>query len=186
MSRVVKVAPDTCACSQPFVIEHYRKLIAMLPINSHILMVPAVLLRGKPWPMAAVHGSTGDYGGSIMMLGGVSPRRSLADYWVFHSPWDMAVGSLLQGWRPIGKAGDLYGKFAERSDADGLEPRFGEAFTSIYVMGMPRGRTRVYVRTAPIVGQVRHGKYRLFVEEGESWHYVGLVDEPAFPYASRL
>ena len=186
MSRVVKVAPDTCACSQPFVIGHYWKLIAMLPINSHILMIPAVLLQGKPWPMAAVHGSTGDYGGSIMMLGCLSPRRSLADYWVFHSPWDMAAGLLLQGWRPIGKAGDLYGEFAERSGTDGLEAIFGEAFTSIYVVGTSYGRTRVYVKTVPIVGQLRHDKYRLFVAEGETWRYEGLMDTPAYPIASRL
>ena len=158
----------------------------MLPINSHIVMVPAVLSRGKPWPMSAVHGGGGGYGGSILMIGIASPRRALSDYWVFHSPWDMAACLLLQSWRPIGKVGDLYGELVERSSMDGLEAAFGEAFTSIYVMGTSHGRTRVYVRTAPIIGQVRHGKYRLFVAEGESWHYEGLVDEPAFPHASRL
>ena len=78
----------------------------MLPLNTHILLLPAVLVEGKPWPMPP---DGGDYGGSLLMLSQVRARPTpLTDYRVYHSWTEIANGPGVSQWRFLGTAADLY------------------------------------------------------------------------------
>ena len=134
----------------------------MLPLNTHILLLPAVLVEGKPWPMPP---DGGDYGGSLLMLSQVRARPTpLTDYRVYHSWTEVANGPGVSLWRFLGTTADLYDKKIADATTDMLETAFGVAFTSIYVIGSSSDNYDLYIRTAPLLGQTHYGKYRHYME----------------------
>ena len=156
----------------------------MLPLNTHILLLPAVLVEGKPWPMPP---DGGDYGGSLLMLSQVRARPTpLADYRVYHSWTEVANGPGVSLWRFLGTTADLYDKKIADATTDMLETAFGVAFTSIYVIGSSSDNYDLYIRTAPLLGQTHYGKYRHYIVKSADWSYAGLIDEPIPAMRARL
>ena len=156
----------------------------MLPLNTHILLLPAVLVEGKPWPMPP---DGGDYGGSLLMLSQVRARPTpLTDYRVYHSWTEVANGPGVSLWRFLGTTADLYDKKIADATTDMLETAFGVAFTSIYVIGSSSDNYDLYIRTAPLLGQTRYGKYRHYIVKSADWTYAGLIDGPIPAMRARL
>ena len=121
----------------------------MLPLNTHMLMLPAVLLEGKPWPVTVANAGAGIHGGSLLMLSKACARPApLGAYRVYHSWTEVGVGPGVSSWTYIGKAADLFEEMFENVTTDMLEPMFGETFTSIYVIGSASHSRDVFIRTA--------------------------------------
>ena len=156
----------------------------MLPLNTHILLLPAVLVEGKPWPMPP---DGGDYGGSLLMLSQVRARPTpLTDYRVYHSWTEVANGPGVSLWRFLGTTADLYDKKIADATTDMLETAFGVAFTSIYVIGSSSDNYDLYIRTTPLLGQTHYGKYRHYIVKSADWTYAGLIDGPIPAMRARL
>ena len=159
----------------------------MLPLNTHMLMLPAVLLEGKPQPMTAAHTEAGVHGGSLLML---SKARAwpapLGDYRVYHSWTEFGAGPGVSSWSYIGKAVDLFQEMVENVTTDMLEPMFGETFTSIYVIGSASHNRDVYIRTSRTHGREHYRGYRHYAVEFEEWNYKGLVEVPEISISARL
>ena len=156
----------------------------MLPLNTHILLLPAVLVEGKPWPMPP---DGGDYGDSLLMLSQVRARPTpLTDYRVYHSWTEVANGPGVSLWRFLGTTADLYDKKIADATTDMLETAFGVAFTSIYVIGSSSDNYDLYIRTAPLLGQTHYGKYRHYIVKSADWTYADLIDGPIPAMRARL